>query len=569
MTPHIQTTPARLLRVALLTATMSLVSCVSFDDGGPSLEWWNENPPIPTVDVSSSADGIVALPASAHQALRRVFDKYTHLVAPSGRPIHFLAQPGVANECLIRAREMMRFFLTDANGTLYGSDKSEVANQMADRWATLVIFESYEDSLRAQKGELPSIPMFFQDLYADECVLEGSTAYMENSVRDATMEAVFSLVHGAGIRFAQPSFEQQIKTSAHGAVLDGNWNTNLDWVLEASSGHRYISNVLEVYYGIWAHDPHSSGRAFGDEYAFINRTAMKAGDPLGLGLLEVFFPETLGYQSRIVPTFDGVFSLVTSPDLPYTLKSRYLTNVSLTGALSSSLRGNAFDNYLRGNAGDNGIDGGAGIDTVLFKGPRDEYTIEITESGVSVLDSVANRDGHDVLTEVECLHFFDGPMAIVGECAHDLQWALPETASRIDATRSWGRYEHNLGDHMESVLTELLECFDRNRDGELGVDETALNFRKLVKLADRDEQNGSASRYELLGALELVFTGQVELTLNPNLEVERFFEQFDQNGDGKVTPNELPAAMRAGFDRADKNGDGGISPAELLPSYQG
>jgi len=40
------------------------------------------------------------------------------------------------------------------------------------------------------------------------------------------------------------------------------------------------------------------------------------------------------------------------------------------------------------------------------------------------------------------------------------------------------------------------------------------------------------------------------------------FKQWDKNGDGKLTRDELPAAIRGNFDRADTNGDGAISREE-------
>ena len=40
------------------------------------------------------------------------------------------------------------------------------------------------------------------------------------------------------------------------------------------------------------------------------------------------------------------------------------------------------------------------------------------------------------------------------------------------------------------------------------------------------------------------------------------FERWDRNGDGVLTPEELPAALRPNFDRVDRDGDGRITPAE-------
>ncbi len=546
-------------------ATVLGFSCAS-TDSGKSLEWWNDHPPIPAIDISGSADGVVELPLETHRSLRRIFDRYTKLVAPSGRPIHILAQRGVSKDLVIRAREMMRFLLTDVPGSRFGSDKSEVANEMADRWATLVIFESQEDSFRAQNSELPTIPLFYQDLYANQSVIEGSAVYRENSSRDETLEAVFHLVHGAGIRFALPEYYAEIQGATWAAVRNGSWVTNLDWILEGSTSFQYATNALEVYFGIWAHDPHESGRSFGGDYAFIDRAGMREGDVLGTQMIEMFLPEWLALDCRVDPQFEGEFSLVPSAERVWSEKSRYLTRVRLTGARSSDLFGNAADNELSGNAGDNLIEGGAGHDAVFLKGARGEYQVVIGDDGVDVLDNVPGRDGRDLLTGIECLHFRDEVLVLAGTCSHGSGRALDAAVNGGDSEREWGRFEFDMEEFKDGIIDELMGCFDRNSDGELAVDEPPAEIRSLPVLSDVD-QNGVATRGELSRALQAVFEGQVQLTLNPDREVARFFDRFDLNRDGRVERGELPRAMRDGFDEVDLNGDGEITPDELLPSY--
>ena len=106
------------------------------------------------IDISQSPDGIVALPARVHSVFRSTFDRYTKVVAPNGGAIHFLLQSQVTNEMGVRAREILRFYITDAPGTEFGSDKTAVANSMANLDATLVYFNSESAAERAIEGRL-------------------------------------------------------------------------------------------------------------------------------------------------------------------------------------------------------------------------------------------------------------------------------------------------------------------------------------------------------------------------------------------------------------------------------
>ena len=93
---------------------------------------------------------------------------------------------------------------------------------------------------------------------------------------------------------------------------------------------------------------------------------------------------------------------------PYTHKSQYLLSVTLTGSNSSSISGNAADNFLRGNTADNTLSGGDGEDTVIYCHDRADYTI--TRSGNDV--EVGGPDGTDTLKAVESIHFKDGTISV-------------------------------------------------------------------------------------------------------------------------------------------------------------
>ena len=89
---------------------------------------------------------------------------------------------------------------------------------------------------------------------------------------------------------------------------------------------------------------------------------MKEGDRPLFDLVEGFWPDYLTFNAHIVPARStGTFSIASRRgSIEYTLKSRYLVNITLTGDKDTGIRGNDQDNRLTGNEGDNRIEGGAG-----------------------------------------------------------------------------------------------------------------------------------------------------------------------------------------------------------------
>jgi Ca2+-binding RTX toxin-like protein len=66
------------------------------------------------------------------------------------------------------------------------------------------------------------------------------------------------------------------------------------------------------------------------------------------------------------------------------------------------------DDTIAGGPGNDTINGGAGTDTARFSGSRGQYTISQNAQSVTVADRVANRDGTDLLQDVEVGRFSDG-----------------------------------------------------------------------------------------------------------------------------------------------------------------
>ena len=69
---------------------------------------------------------------------------------------------------------------------------------------------------------------------------------------------------------------------------------------------------------------------------------------------------------------------------------------------------------LIGGAGDDVIDGGGGDDVVVFEGRVLDYTITEDGTNLIVQDTVADRDGTDILTNVERARFADGEFTLDG-----------------------------------------------------------------------------------------------------------------------------------------------------------
>ena len=337
------------------------------------------------------------------------FTKYTEVIAPNGEPIPIIAQKGVRDIAVARCRNMLKFFLTNVPNSKYGTDKSGVANAMANNHAMLMMPEGEH-----REGHEPEIDA--QPQFESETPVDGSRWYIQNNWehRDAAFEEIFHLLHDNGIgtykRGALPQYQQELKTEALKSLDDGRWGIAVDphvkdWIEELrdenSLAQEYIASVIDSYYGLWAAFDEAPGGMWGI-YIAKTRDEIKEKDPKGCELLEAFLPPMMvGYESLIDPNFRGTFSLQFNEELPYTHKSQYYVDATLTGSKNSNLLGNDANNTLRGNSGDNTIDGGEGNDTVIFKGKKIEYVIQDN----TIKDTVKGRDGTDTLISIETIRF--------------------------------------------------------------------------------------------------------------------------------------------------------------------
>jgi len=363
------------------------------------------------IDITKTETGIVPLPNGFHKKMNEVFTKYTKITAQNGRPIHLFAQSGVDDEKLMRAREILRMYLSPVPNSEYGSYKFFVANSMADRNAALFFFDT-QDSYESSSSKLQFVPFNWQDLYATESILPGSSSYIYNEPRDATFEEILHMVQDFGITPMMPLYQKEISLAAEKAVRSNVYNPPSD-LPQADHDQEYLASVWDVYRDAWRY---TAPPAQYGEYLYNTRESLKQKDPDGYGLITRFLPEYLTYNARLDASFDGFFHLDLKSELSYTFKSQYLLNVTLTGNLNSGLRGNNKDNHLTGNSGNNQIagsggddtlDGLSGKDTAVFTGKYSEYAISTINKVTTIKDLVKNRDGRDSLTNIEALKFSD------------------------------------------------------------------------------------------------------------------------------------------------------------------
>lgn len=347
--------------------------------------------------------------------LERDFSRYVSVVAPNGSVIPIFAQEQVSDAQLVRARNLLRFFLTDAPGTRRGEDKSQVANSMANNGAVLVMPNGAHE-----EGNEPRLDA--QPLYAAETPVEGHAWFMNSNYnhRDAAFEEIFHLVHDTGIGTylpgALPDYQAELDSEARAAIEDGRWGIPVDpfvseWLEELaqedSLAQEYIASVIDSYYGLWGAWQEAPGGMWG-VYIAKTREEIALLDAPGQVLLRDFLPEYISTPFRLHPDLNTAFDMQFDQDLEYTHRSQYFESLTLTGTNPSGLFGNALDNTLQGNVSNNVLNGRSGENTVVYCENASSYTVTGTRQ-----DAFVNGpDGADQLLNVEWIHFADGRVSL-------------------------------------------------------------------------------------------------------------------------------------------------------------
>ena len=362
--------------------------------------------------VTSLEFGIKALPEDS-KFRKDDFTKYAEVIVPNGKAILIIAQEGVKDIAVARAKNLLNFFLANVSGTKYGNDKTAVANSMANNGAMLMMPEGAH-----REGREPDIEA--QPLYEFETPIDGSQWYLKNDWghRDAAFEEIFHLVHDTGIgtymKGALPQYQTELAVEARKALNEKRWGIPIDpgvndWIdelrQEQSLAQEYIAAVIDSYYGLWATFDESPGGMWGI-YIAKNRAEIKEKDPRGFELIESFLPPMMfGYEALIDPTFNGTFLLQLNQEKGYTYKSQYLVDITLTGKNDANILGNDADNTFQGNQGNNILNGSNGSDTVIYHGKKTEYEVSEQGNTIRIKDLIENRSGTDTLISIEKIQF--------------------------------------------------------------------------------------------------------------------------------------------------------------------
>jgi len=382
---------------------------------------------LPEIDISSSNNGIVKLPDTVPNVFKKYFSKYTKIIAPNGKPIHILAQNGWTDDQIKHGRNVLEHILKDYPGSIYGNDKSRIANSMSDKKATMVFFNTEPELNKAfSEGLGEATDLSMQDLRSNECPAVGSDDYINHITRDASYEEIWHLVHDYGIKPILPDMIQEMRKANDQAAVNG-WKA---WPEDEPQEHpnEYVGVLIDNYYDLWKIMPKlyegvpintkmeqqninllNQKSHFGRYFA-NSRENMASLDSLGYGLITDFFHPYLTYTTELPEQYSGVFSLMYDKNKIYTNKSQYLTNVTAMGDGDIEIIGNDFDNRLRGNNGNNIFTGNGGNDTLIgfggqdqaiYRGKYSEYSIIYNDNNIIVTDSVKDRDGKDVIINVE------------------------------------------------------------------------------------------------------------------------------------------------------------------------
>ena len=204
------------------------------------------------------------------------------------------------------------------------------------------------------------------------------------------------------VAFASPNI-----TNANGILNIGFEN---DLVYKAVSGYNSFFSSLDNL--VLATPEYMGGNYNGllppDDYA---HNAALAFDAFARLENSVFFNEMSPDLVVIFDAFSGTVQDIT-PGRDNTgvfYLGENVADVIIGRNGDDHIEGFAGDDTQAGGPGNDSLDGGAGLDTAVYSGPRSQYTITQTSTGITV----AGPDGIDTLSGIELAQFSDATITLV------------------------------------------------------------------------------------------------------------------------------------------------------------
>ena len=304
----------------------------------------DSTPNLPIYDISNSNLAIIELPDDSDQIFRNVFNRYSHILTPSGDVIQILAQNEISDESILHVRGILKSYLNNKSGSFWGNDKANISNAIASTNSLIFILNdlSMVDNIDFQNLLDSGISGVI--ITDEEIIIEGEINYFNYSVLDKSHRNLFQFIFDNGIQYIMPSFISAIDSAMNHAILNEIYFP-LSELSFNQQRLRYATLGLEIYYGHWAHN-NENELVGNSEYIYNNRNTLEDGDPLLYAIIDGFFEQNLSSKVHLNQSFSDTFRLNLDTNFIYTNKSQYLVKVNLTGMIGSSILANNNDNSI-------------------------------------------------------------------------------------------------------------------------------------------------------------------------------------------------------------------------------
>ena len=157
----------------------TLFVCLGLIFVGPFHALAQSPPVLPDIDISKSDIGVVDMPDHVDDVFK-AFAKYTKIYAPNGKPIHIVVYSGISDKQIVYARKVLVNHLTNVAGSLYGSDKTPIANTLADNNAIMAFYINRASMQTDAVRNFERSGVKSQAQHTPPPIMEGTALYMKN-----------------------------------------------------------------------------------------------------------------------------------------------------------------------------------------------------------------------------------------------------------------------------------------------------------------------------------------------------------------------------------------------------